>query len=484
MNTETPRLATGIQGLDEVLHGGLIPHKSYLINGGPGCGKTTLGIHFLVETTDDRGLFVTLGETASQLRENAAKLHLPMDHVDILDLSPGGDDDDGDTYSLLESWDVEGTGLHDRIIEYARERRSSRIVIDALSHMHYLTPDALQYRKQVMSILRKLTASGATVLFTSEQATDTLDETLNFLSDGIIELKATEHGRLCQISKFRGSGFLEGAHHYTIEPDGLTLYPRLAPGEHHRSFDLESIQSGVPELDELTRGGIERGTVTMVTGPTGVGKTTLAAQYMREAASRGEHSVIYNFDEGAATFFMRCEAINLPAQEMVATGNLRFEPIEPLHYNPDQLSSMIRRDVEVHGARLVLLDSLSGYRQSVRGDDLQERIHALCRYLVNMGVTVLVINETYSLTGEEVRITENNEVSYLADTIILLRYLELSGEMRKTIGVLKKRTGDFEKTFREFEISRYGLKVGEPLTALRGILTGMPEMLGEHEERN
>ncbi|MYL27199.1 MULTISPECIES: ATPase domain-containing protein [Halomonadaceae] len=480
MESAVSKVATGIQGLDEVLQGGVLPTHSILISGGPGSGKTTLGMHFLVEETEGESLFVTLGETADQLRKNAARLHLALDGVEVLDLSPGGAEEDGDTYSLLESWDVEGTAIHDQIVKRARELQPARIFIDSVSHMRYLSSDTFQYRKQVMSMLRKLTSTGATVLFTSEQTRNTEDEALSFLSDGIIDLQHEAHGRLCQIKKLRGSGFVEGTHYYSIHERGLTLYPRLLPGEHGRHFELNAIGSGVPELDELTRGGIERGTVTLVTGPTGVGKTTMAAQFMKEAASRGEHSVIYNFDEGAATFFLRCDSIGLPARQMTETGNLRFESIEPLHYNPDQFANVVRHDVEKNNARLVLLDSLSGYRQSVRGEDLQERVHALCRYLVNMGVTVLLISETFSITGEEARVTEH-EVSYLADTIILLRYLELSGEIRKTIGVLKKRTGDFEKTLREFEISRFGLKVGEPLTSLRGILTGMPEMLEDRE---
>lgn len=479
---ESIKLSSGIPGLDEILCGGLPHNRSFLISGGAGVGKTILGTHFLLEEADGRSLFVTLGETESQLRENAARLNLSMDNVEILDLSPGGVEDDGAIYSLLESWDVEGTAIHDQIVERVRELGPARIFIDSISHMRLISSDAFQYRKQVMSMLRKLTADGATVLFTAEQEKSTEDPALNFLSDGIIELQQTEHGRLCQIKKLRGSGFVEGCHFYSVHDAGLTLYPRLSPGEHGRRFNLESISSGVPELDELTHGGIERGTVTLVSGPTGVGKTTLAAQYMKEAASRGELSIMYSFDEGASTFFRRCDEISLPAQQMVDKGNLRFEAIEPLHYNPDQFANRVRHDVEQKGARLVLLDSLSGYRQSVRGEALQERVHALCRYLVNMGVTVLLIDETYSITGTEMRVTEN-EISYLADTIILLRYLELSGEIRKTIGVLKKRTSDFEKTLREFRISPDGIRVGEPLTALRGILTGMPEMLEDRERR-
>lgn len=476
MTHQTAKLSTGVPGLDEVLHGGLIPKRSYLIDGGPGSGKTTLGLHYLLAGENDTSLFISLGESETQLRENAATSGLSMAKIEVLDLSPGTSENDGDAYNLLESWDVEGSAIHDSILSQARELKPARIFIDSITHMRYLSADAFQYRKQIMSMLRRLTMDGATVLFTSEQSEFNEDETLHFLCDGVISLANTANGRLCQVRKLRGSGFADGRHYYDVSERGFILYPRLVPGEHGCAFELEPIKAGVPELDELTRGGIVRGTVTLISGPTGVGKTTLAAQYMKEAASRGERSVIYNFDEGPATFFLRCQEIGLPVQEMVDAGNLCFEAIEPLHYNPDQFSAMVRHEVEEKGARIVLLDSLSGYRQSVRGDDLQQRVHALCRYLVNMGVTVILVNETFSVTGDQMRVTEH-EVSYLADTIILLRYMELAGEIRKTIGVLKKRTGDFEKALREFEISRYGIKVGPPLSRLRGILSGMPDKL-------
>lgn len=474
MSDEDPRLSTGISGLDEVLHGGLIPHRSYLLRGGPGSGKTTLGMHYLTEAIDEGALFVTLGETEAQLRSNGRRLGLPMDEINVLDLSPGHEGGGEDNYSLLESWDAEGTDIHKRITTRAEELQPARVFVDSITHMRYLSADTFQYRKQIMSMLRRLTLTGATVLFTAEESGSTDDDVLHFLSDGILTLRSTKDGRLCHVQKFRGSGFAEDEHHYRIDGDGLTVFPRLWPGEHSRSFTLESISSGVPELDELSHGGIERGTATLMSGPTGVGKTTLAAQYMKEAASRGERSVIYSFDEGSSTFFHRCQRVGIPVDKMVETGNLRFEAIEPLHYNPDHFSTRVRHEIEENGTTIVLIDSLSGYRQSVRSDDLQVRVHALCRYLVNMGVTVLLVNETFTITGGQMRVTED-EISYLADTIFMLRYLEIDGEIRKTIGVLKKRTGDFERSLRELEITPHGLKVGQPLTRLRGILSGIPE---------
>lgn len=476
------RVSIGIDGLDRILDGGVLPQRAYLVCGGPGCGKTTLGVQFLTSETGDGSLFVTLGENEEQLRANAARSGLPMDDVAVLDLSPGRSGDEDSAYSLLESWDVEGNAIHDAILERAREVGPARVFIDSLSHMRYLSPDAFQFRKQVMSLLRALTTGGATVLFTSEDSPNTDDQALPFLCDGIISLETTEHGRLCGITKMRGSDFASGRHYFHLGAGGMTVFPRLLPDEHQRRVDHEVLGSDVAEMDELLHGGIERATVTLLSGPTGVGKTTLGAQFMKAAAVRGERSVIYNFDEGESTFFTRCRQLGLPVEEMIEKGWLRFEAIEPLFYNPDQFAARVREEVETHGTTMVMLDSLSGYQHAVRGEDLQERVHALCRYLTNMGVTVILINEVMSITGAQARASEYG-LSYIADNIILLRYIELDGELRKTVGVLKKRAGSFERTLREFHLDADGVQVGEPLKGLRGILSGMPEMIGAGPDR-
>lgn len=475
MSMREDRLRTGIDGLDEILNGGLLSHRAYLIRGGPGCGKTTLGVQYLTEETEGGSLFVTMGESESQLRVNAARSDLPMDNVGVLDLSPGQMDKEEGAYSLLESWDVEGNTIHDAIIQHVHDHRPKRIFIDSLSQMRYLTADPFQFRKQVMSLLGALTGSGATVLFTSEETPDSEDQALPFLADGIITLESTDHGRLCSVTKLRGSGFAGGRHYFHLGRGGMTIYPRLLPEEHGRPVEHEPLGSDIPELDELTHGGIERGTVTLLSGPTGVGKTTLGTQFMKAAAARNERSVIYNFDESESTFFTRCRQLGLPVEEMVETGKLRFEAIEPLHYNPDQFAVGVREEVERRGATMVMIDSLSGYQHSVRGENLQERVHALCRYLNNMGVTVILVNEVFAITGTQTRASEYG-LSYIADNIILLRYIELEGELRKTVGILKKRAGSFERSLREFHLGTDGLHVGKPLKGLRGILSGTPVM--------
>ncbi len=470
-NYSANRILTGVNGFDEILHGGLIARRAYLIRGGPGSGKTTLGLHFLINGPPEDSLFITLGESEEQLRQNADYSGLSMDGVAVLDLSLGSD---SGPYTLLESWDVEGHSIHDRILDYVQKHRPQRILIDSLSQLQSLSPDTFQFRRQVLALLRQLTAEGATVVFTSEQTPSEEDSTLPFLSDGIITLDPTEGGRQCRITKFRGSSFAEGAHYFTLGPGGVTLYPRLLPDHHGRQVEHTPLASGLTEFDALTHGGIERGTVTLLSGPSGVGKTTLGAQLMSAATKSNERSVIYSFDERASTFFTRCRKVGLPAEEMVHEGNLKFESVEPLFYNPDQFSACVRIEVEERGASVVMIDSLSGYEQSVRGDNLKERVHALCRYLVNMGITVLLVNEVFSIAGNQTRITEHG-LSYIADNVIMLRYIELDGELRKSIGVLKKRAGSFERTLREFEITSEGLKIGPPFRGLRGLLGGIPE---------
>lgn len=469
------RVSTGVPGLDEVLHGGLIAGRNYLVRGGPGSGKTTLGAHFLRTGDRANNLFVTLGETVAQLRDNARRANLPLDDVPILDASPadieGGSEQ---SYNLLESWEVEGGTVRDRIVEYARDNVPERVFIDSLSQLRYLTPDEYQFRKQALSLLRQLTANGATVLFTSEIGATGSDDDLQFLADGVLQLHRTHGGRKCTVSKMRGSGFVNGGHYYGLGDGGMTVYPRLLPGDHHRAFVQESIGSGIAAVDTLTGGGIERGTVTVLSGPTGVGKSTLGAHFMQQAATRGERSVIYGFDEVCATFEHRLGGIGMPVREMLESGALTFEYIEPLRYNPDRFALLVRDAVERRGVRVVMLDSLSGYGQSIRADDMAERIHALARYLVNMGVTVILVNEVKSIAAPEVRATEDG-ISYLADTIILLRYLEIDGEMHKTIAVLKKRTSDFEKTVRLFDITRDGIRVGEPMRGLQGAPGGVAD---------
>lgn len=468
------RISTNVQGLDSILHGGLLEKRSYLVTGGPGVGKTTLGIHFLAGAPPGDALLVSLAEVDRDIRADAASMGLEFEGVTTIDLSPGQDTRGPQAYTLLEPWEAETPDLRARIEEAFPDGPPRRVFIDALSQLRQLQPDAFQFRKQVTSLLEYLTAAGTTVLFSAERGSEA-ETDLQYLSDGILQLEASKTGRTLMLVKFRGSGFAEGKHTVRLNERGMQVYERLVPADHGRDFSAETLSSGVPALDDLIGGGLNRGTVTIISGPTGVGKTSLGLQFMSQAARRGERSVIFTFEENLSTLRHRCRQIAIPLDMMVREGYLAVNEIEPLHYTPDEFAAQVRHEVEECNARIVMIDSLAGYRQSVRGEEVALHVHSLCRYLANMGVTVLLINEAGAVAGGELHVSEHG-ISYLADAVLLLRYIELNGQLRKTIGMLKKRTGDFEKHLRELELTSQGLQVGKPLRGLRGILSGVPEV--------
>jgi circadian clock protein KaiC len=470
------RLSTGIAGLDEILGGGLIPARAYLVRGGPGAGKTTVGLHFLTFGAPrvEKPLLITMGEPEAQIRSNGEAMGFDLEGVTFLDLSPSSA-----FFSELQSYDifapaeVEREPVTQQIIAQVDVLKPKRVFLDAMTQFRYLASDELHFRKQALSFLRFLIEQGATVLFTSEASLQAPDDDLQFMADGVIHLECTGDGRTLKVSKLRGSGFRSGLHAMKLSGAGAEVFPRLLPGNFQQEFLAEVLSSGIPELDELLHGGLERGTINVISGPTGVGKTTLGLQFMKEAAGRGERSVVYTFEERTDTLVRRAEAVNIPVHAMMARGTLSVVQVEPLQWTPDEFARLVRREVEERSARIVMLDSTAGYRISLGMGDLVSHLHALGKYLQNMGVAVLLVNEVEAITGD-FRATEAG-ISYLADNIVFLRYLEVHGELRRAIGVLKKRLSSFERTLREIEITRYGVKVGKPLTELRGILRGTPE---------
>ena len=477
------RISTGVVGLDKVLSGGLIIEQSYLIRGQPGSGKTTLGFHFLDEGSKaEAGLFISFSEPEARLRRNAKLMNMDLDGIQFLDLSPTADFFIEDrTYDIFTPEEVEKTPTTESIIATIDRVKPRRVFLDGIVQFRYFARDSFQFRKQMQSFIGFMRDRQITFLFTSEESKRYPDDDLQFMSDGVIKLQMDSQKRQVIIGKYRGSGFLRGNHDFDLNEGGMEVFPNLVPDSRKRESLLKSISSGIPEIDELLHGGIERGTVTIISGPSGVGKSTFGVQFMKEAAGRGERSVVYAFEEGDETILKRCEAVNIPVRNMIERGTLSVVTIEPLKYTSSQFMYYVCQEVEQNQAKIVMIDSTSGYKLSMRGEDLIRQLHSLCQYLKNMGVTVILINETHSITGSEFSVTEIG-LSYLADNLVFLRYLELRGEMRKAIGVLKKRTSDFERTLREFQITKYGIKVGEPLTQLRGILSGVPTWIDKEKK--
>ncbi len=473
------KISTGLTGLDEILNGGLLSHKSYLIRGGPGTGKSTFGYHFLSEAVKNKenALYITLGESQDNVFANAIQLGIDLSKVNFLDLSPEADlHRNASLYSVFTSAEVEQEPILKSIAKAVDEHKPSRVFLDSITLLRSVSQDPFQMRKMALSFINYICSMGATLLISSESMDEAGDRDANFWVDGIIGLEYTPEWRKISVTKYRGSDFKHGTHAFRIGDEGVQVYPQLQPKQYDRHFLSDPISTGVKELDELLHGGIEKGTISIVTGPTGAGKTNFGIQFLKEAAGRGERSAIYTFEESAEMLIKRSESIGVPIRSMIDSGKLKLVPVQPLAYSPDEFSAMIRQDVEENDTRIVMIDSIGGYGISVREESTLERLHSLTVYLQNMGVTTLMIHETSTITG--LFETTGMNASYLADNIIFLRYLELNGELQKVIGVLKKRMSDFEKGIRRFDITPQGLKVGKPLKGIKGILSGIPQYDG------
>lgn len=482
---DAARFSTGIEGLDGVLQGGFLAGRSYLVRGGPGTGKTTLGMHFLAAGPPSESLFVTLGEDEERLRQDGANIGLDLKDVAVLDVSPRKenltDSIPGDVFSAAET---DRAPLIERIQETVERLRPKRVFVDSLTQFRYLAPDAYQFRQHVLNLLHFLTSGGTTVLFTSEASSEAPDEDLQFLADGILDLTRHDGRHMIDVTKLRGAGFTDGPHAVRLTDHGMAVFPRLVPEAHGQHYTPRTIPLGVEELDSLLGGGLETGTATMLSGPTGVGKTTLGLQILKAAAERGERSVLYTFEEHLGTLLQRSAALGIPLRELMEAGTISVVVIEPHRFIADEFALQVREEVESRNARLVMIDSIGGYHLALGAEDsLVLRIRALTRYLFNMDVSVLLVNELHTVIGGAFHATER-DISPIADTVVVLRYLEMEGGMRKAIGVLKKRTGDFEHRFREFLIGADGVRVGAPMTGMRGIMAGTPESVRTSEPAN
>lgn len=476
------RVATGIPGLDEMLDGGLLAGRAYLVNGAPGTGKTTLGLHFVRTglVAGERTLVITLGEPEAQLRADARRSGIDLQGAAFLDLSPPPAlFAETRTYDIFSPAEVERNPLTKQIVECVQAVNPRRIFLDALTQMRYLSIDPFQFRRQALSFLRFLVSQGATVVFTSEGSAAEPDDDLQFMADGVIAIVTDHAGRGLFVRKFRGSGFRQTRGGVRLDDRGMTVFPLLVPAVFSRAFVAEPLRSGVPELDAILHGGVERGTVTFISGPSGSGKTTVGLQFMKEAAGRGERSVVFTFVEEPEMMLTRAESLGIPARAMVANDRLKLIKVEPMLYGADEFAAMLRAEVEEGQASIVMIDSVSGFRQALRGEDMAGHLHRKCKYLQNMGVATLLVSEVESVSGE-FNVSEVG-VSYLADNVIMLRYVEVVDAhdrlaIAHAIGVLKKRLTSFERGLFALDFTPYGLRVGAPYTGLSTMLGKTPRV--------
>ncbi len=478
---------TGIAGLDDVLSGGLERSRTFLLEGSPGTGKTTVALQFLVSGVEagERCLYVTLSETEDELRASAASHGLSLDGMDVFELIPPENLlDEDQQQSLLYSSDLELGETTKRIFEAFERVKPERVVLDSLSEIRLLAQSSLRYRRQILALKHYFARSGATVLMLDDLTTDVNDKTVHSVAHGVVRLDelAPEYGaerRRLRVLKYRGRRFRGGYHDLAIVTGGVRVFARLVSAEHKSAFAQEVLATDSVELNALLGGGVDRGTSVLVLGPAGTGKSLLTLTFIRTALARGERAAMFVFDEELPLLIARAEAIGIDLHEPINSGKLVLEQVDAAELTPGEFSERVRRCVEERGAQTVVIDSLNGYQAAMSGEQaLVLHIHELLQYLNRQGATTFLTIAQHGLIGQ---MKSPVDLTYIADTVLLLRYFEARGRVRRAISVIKKRAGAHEDTIREYQIGSRGLTLGEPLIGFQGILRGVPELVGESE---
>lgn len=486
MTTDRRQISvTGITGLDEILHGGLPANRLYLIEGSPGAGKTTLALQFLLAgaSQNQKGLYVTLSETREELEEVAFSHGWDLSLISLVDLSGMSQDlaPERETTFFRPS-EVELNRTTGYLMDIVNREAPARVVFDSLSELRLLAETPLRYRRQVLQFKQFFAGRKCTVLFLDDRTASTAqDEQILSIAHGVVSLERRdpEYGvarRTLNVVKVRGLKFREGFHDFSIERGGLVVFPRLVAPAKPQDFPREFFPSGIKELDDMFGGGLDRGTSTMFMGPPGSGKSTLALQYAIQAARRGERVQCYLFDETVGTFSARAKALFPGLDEYLAAGLLKVEFINPAAISPGELSHRVQLGVNQHNARLVIIDSLNGYLNAMPEERfLNLQLHELLAFLNQRGVLSIMVLAQQGLIGP---MHSQVDLTYLADTVVLLRFFESRGTVNQAISVIKKRSGNHERTIRQLQINPSGLEIGPPLREFQGILTGTPEFTG------
>ena len=481
--TSSGQAPTGIPGLDQLLGGGLPTRRMHLIEGVPGTGKTTLALQFLLEARrrHERTLYVTLSETTEELASVAASHGWSLDGIDLYQLA-AVPNRAAEEYTLYHPAEIELADLTKTILERADEVQPACVVIDSLSELRLLARDPLRYRRQVLGLKEFFASRAATALILDDHAVSEQDLQLRSIAHGVVLLDYLPftYGRArrqLRIVKMRGMPVTEGFHDFVIVRGGLVVFPQLQAGDPVAPVEDGAVQSGVPELDALVGGGLTWGTTSLFVGPAGVGKSTVAAQYLCGAANPAARAAVFLFDERLKTFVTRCDALGLRASERIASGHLIPQQVEPGVTSPGEFSHRVRRLVDEEGVRLVGIDTLNGYLNAIPTTDAPiVRMHELLSFLNEKSVATLIVLAQHGTVGASM--PTPIDLSYLADAIVLFRFFEASGQIRKAISVVKKRTGGHETAIRELRIGPSRVHVGEPLTDFHGILTGTPQYTG------
>jgi circadian clock protein KaiC len=486
--SEPSRLRTGIPSLDDILLGGLPEGHLYLVEGDPGTGKTTLATQFVLEgkRAGERCLYVTLSESKTELESGAQSHGWSLEGIPIAEFVPQEAGVNGeDVYTVFHPSEVELATSIKKLLAEIERVNPERLVVDSLTDFRLLAQDPVRYRRQLVALKQFFTGRKITVLLLDDTTAAHTDLQVHSIVHGVIRLQILPRSygvtrRQIEIPKIRGMAYRQGYHDYTVGREGVVIYPRLVAGEHGGVLpEQEHLSSGLAGLDDMFGGGIERGSTTLILGPTGVGKSSMSMQYAFTAATRGERAVIYAFDEPVRSAKARARGLGMQIDTEIEKQRLYLEQIDPAELSPGEFIYRIKRDVEEKNTRVIVIDSLNGLRHSMFEErDLSLQLHELVVFLAHKNVATFVVLTQHGLVGN---VYEDIEISYLADTVLLMRFFEAAASLRRAISALKKRSGAHELTIRELRIGPGGLQIGEPLTGFKGVLSGTPDFIQSQE---
>ena len=478
------RLKSGIAGLDDILTGGFPANHLYLLEGDPGTGKTTLALQFLLEGTrlGEACLYVTLSESKRELEGVAASHGWSLEDIPIYEMTPQEEGINPEAqYTVFHPSEVELADTTASVLKQIDELKPTRVVFDSLSEIRMLAGNPLRYRRQILGLKRYFSGRNCTVLLLDDRTAEGHDLQLQSIAHGVIIMESADREfgvkrRRLEVRKLRASRYREGFHDYAIETGGVVVYPRLIASEHVPGHEIKPLSSGTPELDKLLGGGLDSGTSTLLMGPAGCGKSTIAARYAVAAAARGENAAIFTFDETLTTFIHRCAGLGMPLEEHLRSGRIRVFQLDPAEITPGQFVHHVRQIVEGTRTTVLVIDSLNGFLNAMPGEEfLILQLHELLSYLDQQGVATIFTLAQHGFVGGNM--AAPIDVSYLADTVLLFRYFEAAGELRQVLSVLKKRSGSHERTIHSLSFHNAGIQVGPPLTNFRGILSGLPQIV-------